>query len=160
MSISVKIEGLKELQMALNTLPLEIQKRPLRSAVSAGAKVIEQEAEKRAPVRTGNLQKAIYRVRSRSESSVGRETYNVAVRKGKATYADSAKNRRLGRAGKTYATQGLAYYWRFLEFGTVNMPARPFLRPAFEARKNDALRAMQEKLADAITKISKKLAKK
>lgn len=25
------------------------------------------------------------------------------------------------------------FYWRFLEFGTVKMPARPFIRPAAEA---------------------------
>lgn len=28
---------------------------------------------------------------------------------------------------------GLAHYWRFLEYGTVRIPARPFVRPAAEA---------------------------
>ena len=43
-SFSIKVDGLRELQKALKELPLEIQKRPLRSAVSAGANVIAVEA--------------------------------------------------------------------------------------------------------------------
>ena len=30
------------------------------------------------------------------------------------------------------------YYWRFVEFGTSKMPAKPFLRPAFEQTKEKA----------------------
>lgn len=46
-----------------------------------------------------------------------------------------------GRVGVTGGAQqgkggggsgGDTYYWRFLEFGTSNMAARPFLRPAME----------------------------
>jgi len=134
--MTVNITGLKELQQALNQLPLEIQKRPLRSAVSAGAKVIVDEAKRLAPQgETGNLRKALYRYRSRSQSSRGQETFLVGVRKGKKNYVDSAKNRRLNRVGKKYTVEGEAYYWRFIEFGTSKMPARPFLRPAFESKK-------------------------
>lgn len=25
-----------------------------------------------------------------------------------------------------------AFYWRFVELGTINMPAHPFIRPAFD----------------------------
>ena len=158
--ISVKVTGLKELQDALAKLPLEIQKRPLRSAVSAGAKVIVDEAKRLAPQgETGNLRKALYRYRSRSQSAPGKETFLVGVRKGKKDYADTAKNRRLNRVGKKYTVEGEAYYWRFLEFGTSKMAAKPFLRPAFESRKNNALEVIQKKLADAIEKTANKLKK-
>ncbi len=30
-----------------------------------------------------------------------------------------------------------AFYWKFLEYGTVKMPAQPFLRPAAEANRSD-----------------------
>ena len=30
-----------------------------------------------------------------------------------------------------------AYYWRFIEFGTVNRAARPFLRPAVDEKKGE-----------------------
>jgi HK97 gp10 family phage protein len=158
--IGVKVSGLAELQKALNDLPIQVQGRPLKAAVSAAAKVIQDEAIKRAPQgETGNLRKAIYRTRSRSGSAIGKETYLVAVRKGKATYADTTKNRRLRRVGKKYTTAGEAYYWRFLEFGTSKMPAKPFLRPAFESQKERALEVLQRKLGDAIMKTAAKLKK-
>jgi HK97 gp10 family phage protein len=158
--MTVNITGLKELQQALNQLPLEIQKRPLRSAVSAGAKVIVDEAKRLAPQgETGNLRKALYRYRSRSQSSRGQETFLVGVRKGKKNYVDSAKNRRLNRVGKKYTVEGEAYYWRFIEFGTSKMPARPFLRPAFESKKNQAVETIKNRLAVAIENTAKKMKK-
>jgi HK97 gp10 family phage protein len=157
--MSVDIKGLKELQAALNQLPREVQKRPLRAAVSAAAKVIQDEAKRRAPIDTGNLRKAVYRTRSRSGSGAGQETFLVAVKKGKAEYANTARNRRLNRVGKKYQTQGEAYYWRFLEFGTAKMAAKPFLRPAFENKKQMAVDVLKQKLGDAITKTAMKLKK-
>lgn len=34
------------------------------------------------------------------------------------------------------------FYWRFVEFGTSKMPAKPFLRPAFEQSKHQAAKAI------------------
>jgi HK97 gp10 family phage protein len=159
--ISVQITGLKELQKALNELPKEIQGRPLRSAVSAAAKVIVDDVKARVPVgETGNLKTAVYRYRSRRNSATGRETFFVGIRQGKAQYKDTAYNRRKGRVGKNYKTAGEAYYWRFLEFGTAKMQAKPFLRPAFEANKSRAVDVMKERLGKAIQTQAKKLAKK
>jgi HK97 gp10 family phage protein len=159
--MTMRIDGLKELQNALKELPKEIQKRPLRSAVSAGAKVIADEAIKKAPQgETGNLRKSIYRYRSRRQSTTGKETFLVGVRKGKAKFVDNSRNRRLGRVGKTYQTQGEAYYWRFVEFGTSSQPARPFLRPAFENSKERAVQVMKERLGKAIETQARKLARK
>lgn len=157
--MSVDIKGLKELQEALNQLPEKIQGRPVRSAVGAAAKVVMDEARRRVPVDSGQLKKAIYRGRSRSMSARGKETYVVAVRKGKAKYANTQKNRRLNRVGKNYQTRGEAYYWRFLEFGTAKMPARPFLRPAFESKKEEAVMVLQQKLLEAIDKTARSLPK-
>lgn len=156
----MKVTGLKELQYALNQLPKEIQARPLRSAVSAAAKVIADDVKVDVPVDTGTLKSAVYRYRSRRNSTTGRETFFVGIRGGKARYANTARNRSKGLVGKTYKTQGEAFYWRFLEFGTNKMPARPFLRPAFEANKQKAVEVMKERLAKAIQDQAKKLAKK
>lgn len=160
-SFTIQIEGLKELEKALKELPLEIQKRPLRSAVSAGAKEIADEAISKAPVgQTGNLKKSLYRYRSRRLSAIGKETFLVGVRKGKGIYGNTNLNRRLNRVGKTYKTQGEAYYWRFLEFGTSKMPAQPFLRPAYENAKERAVQIIKERLGKAIEAQARKLAKK
>lgn len=159
--ITVKIDGLEQLKKALNQLPIDIQQRALRSAVSASAKVVVDAAIQKAPAgETGNLKKAIYRYRSRSESGTGRETYLIGVRKGKKAYADTARNRRLNRVGKKYTVQGEAYYWRFLEFGTAKMQAKPFMRPAFEGSRGKILEVMKERLGKAIQTQANKLAKK
>ena len=158
--ITVKVDGLKELQKALEELPRQIQQKPLRSAVAAGAKVILDEAKNRVPVNTGNLQKSLYRYRSRKMSTVGKETYLVGVRKGKGVYGDTRLNRRLGRVGRKYTTQGEAFYWRFIEFGTSKISARPFLRPAFEAGKGDAVNEIKNRLRKAIDMQVRKLTKK
>lgn len=159
--MTIEVQGLKELQRYLHQLPQEIQKRPLRSAVAAGAKVISDAAINNAPQgETGNLRKSIYRYRSRSQSATGKETFLVGVRKGKAKFKDNARNRRLGRVGKTYQTQGEAYYWRFVEFGTSKLSARPFLRPAFERNKEEAVKVMKDRLRRSIEQQAKKLVKK
>lgn len=55
----------------------------------------------------------------------------VGIRGGaKIPYTNNAQNRRSGRVGKTYQTDGRVFYWRFLEFGTSRQPATPFMRPA------------------------------
>ena len=61
----------------------------------------------------------------------------VGVRGGAQQYAKTKANVRKGRAGKTYATAGSkknpggdTFYYRFLEFGTSKMAARPFMRIA------------------------------
>ena len=52
--------------------------------------------------------------------------------------------RATGKAGKN------AFYWKFLEFGTKFITARPFMRPAFENKKSAAAQAMREYMATNI----------
>jgi HK97 gp10 family phage protein len=63
----------------------------------------------------------------------------------------------LVRQGKKYRNQGKrgnlsqdAWYWRFVEFGTRKMAARPFLRPALESRRREAVEAIKGRLAQRI----------
>jgi HK97 gp10 family phage protein len=42
-----------------------------------------------------------------------------------------------------------AYYWRFVEFGTVKMPARPFIRPTADALRSEHRRNVQRALDEA-----------
>lgn len=66
--------------------------------------------------------------RSRNKNAL---VMRVGVRGGaQIPYTNNAQNRRSGRVGKTYQTDGRVYYWRFLELGTSKQPATPFLRPA------------------------------
>jgi HK97 gp10 family phage protein len=157
---SVKVEGLRELREALvRKIPAEMQGKVLQSALTAGARPIVNEAKTRVPRRTGRLAKAIYSRRNREGSNGVREERVITVRQG-------------GRRDRD------GYYWRWIEFGrgvvqiargvlgtpgkgffgreVKAVPARPFLRPAFENRKTDALEAIRVRLAKGIAKAAEK----
>jgi HK97 gp10 family phage protein len=146
-----RIEGLQELDRQLRALPERVAGNALATAVSAGARVIRNEAIARAPVDTGALKSQIFIKRLRS-SSQSEKTSLIGVRGGLAKYANTKKNIRSGKAGQTYKTDGKTFYWKFIELGTSKMPAKPFLRPAFDTKEQDAVSAITEKLDQRIQK--------
>lgn len=46
-----------------------------------------------------------------------------------------------------------AFYWKYVEYGTRKMSARPFLRPAADQNRTDHLNRMQAALERAATKV-------
>lgn len=46
-----------------------------------------------------------------------------------------------------------AFYWRFVEFGTVKMPARPFFRPAALSMREDHHQRLIQALERAANKV-------
>lgn len=149
MSISVRIEGLDALRRKLATLPLRVERNVMRRAVAAGAAVIRDEARTRAPVYHGDvakghpppgtLKKAIWQKFIPEASRNGRTVFYVGVRRGKLRQ----------QIGKSQSNQD-AYYWWFVEFGTSKMAAKPFLRPAFDSRKEQATTAIAAQISQGI----------
>lgn len=92
------------------------------------------------PETAARIWRNIYVQQSRRQSQrVGGVVMRVGVLGGARQYANTAANRRSGKAGSSYKTLGDkgnpggdTWYWRFLELGTERQPARPFLRPALE----------------------------
>lgn len=151
--IDFTVLGLDELSKKLKEMPIKLAKNGLRAAVNAGAQVVYKEARARVPVDTGRVKKNIYKKQIREKSNNVQQTYYVGVRLGSGgTYAKTKANVRKGRVGKSYDTESRAFYWRFLEFGTSKLPARPFLRPAFDTKKTQAVDAMAKKLKERIDK--------
>lgn len=152
----VNISGLRELQAALKELPDRVAKNALRASVYAGAKIVRDDAKQRAPIFTGpvsqghpppgTLKKAVIMKQIPEQSGKFRQTFYVAVRHGK----------KYQKVGKKEINRD-AFYWRFVEFGTANMAARPFMRPAFESQKLAAVEAIKAKLADRIEEEAQKL---
>ena len=96
------------------------------------------EAKKNVPVDTGVLKRAIFMKQIREASNNSKQTYYVGVRKGK---GERKKNRD-------------GWYFHFVEFGTRKMPAQPFLRPAYEAKKIDAVEVIKKRLAERVQKLA------
>lgn len=148
-SFSMQVTGLAELTRNLRQLPQELQQKALHGMVQAAATVVRDEAVRRAPVyvgkvgkrhpRPGTLKAAIYQTRLPSECTPTVEVWKVSVH-------------RKGR--------GAAWYAHMVEYGTVNMAARPFMRPAFEARKADAVEAMRAHLAQRLPALASALARR
>jgi HK97 gp10 family phage protein len=128
------LTGFKELAAALKELGPRVGRKHLRGSVAKGATIVRTEARNLAPVDTGEMRKDIQVKRERSPDNVA--SYSVFVRSGK-------KSRLAGRARNVDRD---SFYWKFVEFGTAKMAARPFMRPAFEAKKEEAVDAIGAEL--------------
>jgi HK97 gp10 family phage protein len=156
----VEVKGLKELRDVLTRkLPIELQGKPVQNALSKAARPIVREARRLAPERTGRLKRAIYSFRSRASTRT-RQSRLIGVRSGKRF------------KGKD------AFYWKWVEFGrgavtrkrgvlgtpsngffgreVKAVPARPFLRPAFQSQKERSVEEFRRSLAPEIEKAAKK----
>lgn len=146
--IELQVKGLKELAAALNELPTKLAGRALGDSVKAAAVLVQNQARSNVAKDTGHLQKSIvaYRKKGSNDKDI---TYQVGVTM-KKKYPKGGK-----RKGWNYILHGSnaiqpAYYWRFLEFGTAKMAAKPFLRNAFVQRSGQSLALIKKMLAAAV----------
>lgn len=142
-----QVKGLRELGLAMRALGADMAGKIARQATAAGAGVARKAIRARAPRDSGNLAAAIVMKRVRNTPLT--EEYVVAVRKGKTRDAVAGK-RGQGRLGKD------AFYAGFNEFGTVKMPAQPFVRPGFEESVQPATEAIARRLKQRIEKVRAK----
>ena len=156
--IAALLAGMKA---ATDTVTRSAGEQTLRAAGFAGAEVFRDEARANAAAhrRTGVLHDNIIVKRLDEEATSTRQAYLVSVRTGR------------------FGANGDAFYWRWvenghsfvrrrkkrqslvsarkasaLEYGSATVPAHPFMRPAFEAKKRAAIAAMTAKLAEEIAK--------
>jgi HK97 gp10 family phage protein len=139
--IEVQVEGLSDLQQALQNFPKALADKALAYALRQGANLIAAEAKRivKPHYKSGKLYGSIA-VRKRKRLPAGAALqYSVGVLGGaSATYKNTKQNRRLKRVGQTFEKPN-AYYWRFLEFGTQHQKAQSFLRAAFDTQGQAAI---------------------
>ena len=146
----------------------------------AGANVIKKEARAKSPKDTGALRAGIVVKRVTKADNVAEYLVTVSTREMKKYVAKSRaailelqgpiasvtingktfRAKKLLRQKETYESFGDLYYGRFKEFGTSKMAATPFLRPAFESQKENAVKAIGQKLDERIQKYAHDLARK
>lgn len=120
--------GIPELERKFKTLETLTKLAVLKSAIRKGAKVIRDEAESRAPRRTGELAEGM--TTRMKDSDLNSLHIDIGPSKDE-------------------------FYGFFQEFGTAFMPAQPFLKPAFEAKQAQAQKAIEDGLKAAIEKALK-----
>lgn len=129
------VTGLAELQSLLDTLPAKMEKNVVRGGLRAGANIIKQSAKQMAPVGEPSAHNAKF---YGGYPGALRDTIRVGVR------SKGGKVIAYVKAGGKSKKGANVYYAHFPEFGTVNMRASPFMRPALDAQAQNAVVAAGE----------------
>lgn len=151
MTTTARVSGLKQLGQSLKNLNGDVAGKVIFKAALSGAKVIQARASALASVsdaphrvgkggplvQPGNLARGI--ATKRLKGAAGKAQYEVRWK---------AKRK------------GDPFYGLFVEFGTVNQPGKPFMRPAFDQSKDQALSAVQSNLGKGIAAAAKRAAKR
>ena len=124
-----QIQGFDDLAAKLREIPKALRKRVLRNALAAGARLVRAAARRSAPVLSATAaRKAPYRTPGLLKRSVAVRTSKQARREGNVGVFVNVRPAKAGlRGAKSKADP---FYWRFVNFGTAKMPARPFLSGA------------------------------
>lgn len=133
-SSGIKIEGLDDLQELFDGLILKEAQNLNRAAIHAVASQIAKDAKAGAPVDSGGMRKAIKAHRRRAKDA-NQPVSEVRVAKG-------------------------SFYWRFVEYGTKEAPARPFFLPAISAARANIKSIYREMVGKKLAQKIKRDAKK
>lgn|SRR5574343_86603 len=145
--VEVKIVGLEQTIAALKRLPDALGGKrggPMRGALFVAASSMKKVVRGNTPVGKGTplpglLRNSVYVYRKRRPES-GTEHYLVAMR----------SNRKKGLGRKFGSMTAGAYYWHFVEFGTVKMGARNYMRRAFAAEARNSVAIFSKELAKQV----------
>ncbi|MBL8576134.1 MAG: HK97 gp10 family phage protein [Mesorhizobium sp.] len=159
--IKVDIEGLQELQRALQQFTKATARRVLERALLKAAKPIEHDAENNAPVATGELKRSIEsKVLKRSPGKQAfARTMSAGGSRAEAAAAARAANARNAESAAVRIS-AIVPHAHLVEFGTVKMPAKPFLAPAMRAGRTGAISTIKVELKREIEATAKRVAKR
>lgn len=141
--IQAKVVGGAALAAKFRQLEKAVQKQMLEQALVAGALVVQNEWKMRTPYKTGQYRRSIH---------IGGHT----------GLAPDFQGSDIGRqgAGPGHARVVIGTnivdppYPVFLEEGTSKMSARPSAGPAFEAKKDEAVREIGEAFREIVSKLT------
>lgn len=128
-STRIFVTGDKKLDRQLKRLDSKVRNRIARKAMRKAAKPVLDAAKAAVPVDTGELKKNLV-IRSLKRSRGNKNKFGVRV-----VAKESSKR---------------DYIAHFIEFGTVNQAARPFLRPALEINKGQVDAILRAEIAAAL----------
>ena len=159
----VRMHGLEALKQTLNALPAKLGERAVRAALRAGAQTIRKQAQANAPVlkvpdprrKAGTVKASITTRKSK------RDKYGVYVSVKPLTGKQILSFRQANGAkkGKGANNPDDPFYWVFREFGTADQAAEPFMRPAYEEKKYEALQQFEGILKKRVVKEAEKIAR-
>lgn len=156
MKTTIKVNGLSDMMDLLNRLPERVVSRkggPVKLALKKGAYVIRDEVKRRFQAEvneagtnetTGLLQKNIIASRGKKPTNVRGERYLVRVKRKMYPKRDNRG------AVSTLKTAQL------FEYGSEHQEPRQFIRPAFNAKAQEAIQVVRDDLLKRIDKLVRK----
>jgi HK97 gp10 family phage protein len=158
-----QIIGLEGVLKTLQELPPELVSKnggPVRAALRKAALLIQKQAQ-------ANVQRIIDEPNASGlpPESTGLLKANVVVQRGKAPRSGKGERylirvrRKRYPGSKDWKERSTSQIGALLEYGTGQRRPSPWMRPAFEQRKQEALAVFQRELPAAIDRAVKKLAR-
>jgi HK97 gp10 family phage protein len=164
MKIELQVRGIEDVLKTLQSMPPEVVSKrggPVKSALRKAALVILKQERI-------NLQAVISNATATGKKeSTGLLLKSLVVTRGKAPTGGNGERYLVRFKRKTYPRDGKAkgkavttlQTAQLLEYGSSEQPAEPFIRPAFEAKAQEAIRTAQTELLAGVERIAKKLLK-
>lgn len=152
--IQFKLTGFDEVSKRLQALPVELRKKPARSALGKAATLVRGQAQTNAiwmdDKATGRkiADNIIQRFRSRYSKRTGDVMISVGV---------GTEKGRIPKGNPDEGPKGNTPHWHLKELGTEHMPADPFLRPAAEQQAEAAIALFGTELDKAITQLVRRM---
>ena len=154
------VSGMSEISRKMKAIGDRAANNAARRSARQGANIIRDAARANAArldnwLTPENISKNITTkgVRKRTEQAIGGVMMRVGVLGGA---RDMSKYGEIKGSGKGNPG-GDTFYWRFLEFGTSKMAARPFMRPAMNAKADAAYNAVASSISGELDKELKKV---
>jgi HK97 gp10 family phage protein len=132
-----EITGIAELDATLNEMEKRTMRKHVARAVRTVAKKVLAEAKMLVPVDEGELKKSLKIRRAKRSRKLKNQVVDQVF------------------TGEGFF-KGDQYYGGFVEYGTVKMSARPFLRPAVYSQKYTANITFRQAVVDSISETSRK----
>lgn len=154
-AIGVKLEG--EASTSLNLLAGLLREKALRSATYAGAKILYAEMKMRAsmpsPDGKGTIRNAIYHWHDDKKSTLYSQSYVIGVNKREAPHWHLVEFGHWMPYVTYKGKDGLFHTKRIngkpvMRMNPKFIPAQPYVRPTWDAKRDMALAAMKQKLAE------------
>lgn len=146
----IQVKGLAELEATLRNLTEEVAYKSVKRGAMAGGEVFRKEASVRAPVGEDHTIKH------------GKKAGQMAKHLFQSIFKKLVKDKKSVFDGFTSGSVHVKIGWRkkafwgmFQEFGTSLMSANPFMRPAFDGKRKEALDKFIEQVKVGIRKFAK-----
>lgn len=144
MTVTFKLDGLDQTVAALDDLSKATRRNAIKRVLMRSGEPVANDAAQMAPHRSGRLAFSI----SISDKLTRRQR--------RATPKEYEAEIYIGPAGGN----GALNYASFTEFGTIDTPANPFMRPAWESNRGIVLGQIHSGLIAEVEKVAERAARK